>query len=209
MKHTLLLLSVLGFSIPAFADDHAGGSHAGDPEAGKAKSAVCAACHGADGNSMNPEWPKIAGQHASYLVGQLQAYKSGARKNALMNGQAMGLSEEDMKDLAAYFTEQEMSAGVADPELVAIAEPIWRGGKADTGTPACSGCHGPAGMGNSAAQWPRLAGQHAAYSATQLKLYREGTRAGTANAQMMSQVAKGLTDKEIEALASYMSGLHQ
>lgn len=209
MKHTLLLLSLLGLMTPALAADAPAALAGGDPEAGQAKSAACAACHGADGNSVNPAWPKIAGQHSPYLIYALALYKDGTRQNALMNGQAMGLSEQDMQDLAAYYASQAPQAGVANPDLVAIAEPIWRGGKAEQGVPACSACHGPAGVGNAAALYPRVAGQHAQYSATALREYRDGKRGGTVQASMMSQVAQGLSDEEIEALASYMSGLHE
>lgn len=206
MKHTLLLLSLLSLSIPSFAAEH--GAAGGDAEAGKAKSAACAACHGADGNSANPEWPKLAGQHASYLSSQLAAFKAGERVNALMAGQVAGLSEADMQDLAAYFAEQEPKPGVADPAKVAAGEAIWRGGKADAAVPACSACHGPNGLGNAGAKYPRLSGQHAAYSAISLRAYRDGSRAGTDQAKMMSQVAHGLSDADIDALASYLSGLH-
>lgn len=205
MKHTLLLLSLLSLSLPALAADH---STAGDAEAGKAKSAACAACHGADGNSANPAWPKIAGQHASYLADQLAAFKSGARMNALMAGQVAALSDKDMQNLAAYFAAKEQSAGVANPDQVAVAEAIWRGGKADAAVPACAACHGPSGLGNAAAKYPRVSGQHAAYTASSLRAYRDGSRAGTDQAKMMSQVANGLSDAEIDALASYISGLH-
>ncbi len=206
MKHTLLLLSLLSLSATSFAAEQ--GAAGGDAEAGKAKSAACAACHGADGNSANPVWPKIAGQHASYLSGQLAAFKDGKRVNALMAGQAMGLSEADMQDLAAYYAGQEQTPGVADPDSVAVAEAIWRGGKADAAVPACAACHGPQGLGNAGAQYPRVSGQHAAYTASSLRAYRDGERAGTDQARMMSQVAHGLSDAEIDALASYISGLH-
>lgn len=207
MKHTLLLLSLLGLTLPALAAE-SGKPAGGDAEAGKAKAAVCAACHGADGNSTNPEWPKIAGQHAAYIEGQLQAYRSGERQNPLMLGQAAALSAEDIADLAAYFGAQSQTPGVADPNQVALAEPIWRGGKADKAVPACAACHGPKGLGNGPAQYPKISGQHAKYTAVQLRAYRDGSRAGTAAAKMMSQVAEGLSDAEIDALASYISGLH-
>lgn len=207
MKQFLLLFSLLGFTAIAGAAEH--GAHAGaDAEAGKAKSTACAACHGADGNSLNPIWPKIAGQHAEYLESQLAAFKSGERNNALMAGQVAGLSAADMANLAAYFAGLEQSPGVADEAQVPVAEAIWRGGKADKGVPACSACHGPQGLGNGPAAYPRISGQHAAYTAASLKAYRDGSRAGTAQAQMMSQVAQGLSDEDIEALASYISGLH-
>lgn len=180
----------------------------GDAEKGKAKAAVCAACHGPAGNSSNPQWPKLAGQHAAYLVEQLQAYKSGDRANPIMAGQAAGLSEQDMRDLGAYFAAQKLQPGVANPELAEKAEPLYRGGRADDGIPACSACHGPQGLGNAAAAYPAVSGQHAEYTAAQLRSYREGARTGTANAAMMSKVAEKLSDDDIQALASYLSGLH-
>lgn len=206
MKQILLLLSLLGFSAVAGAAEHAG--HSADAEAGKAKAMACAACHGADGNSMNPVWPKLAGQHAAYLEAQLHAFKSGERNNALMAGQVAALSPADMANLAAYYASLEQSPGVADEALVPAAEAIWRGGKAEAGVPACSACHGPQGLGNGPAAYPRVSGQHAAYAAASLKAYRDGSRAGTAAAKMMSQVAQGLSDEDIDALASYISGLH-
>ncbi len=206
MKHTLLLLSLLSLSIPSFAAGE--NSAAPSAEAGKAKSAACAACHGADGNSANPAWPKLAGQHASYLAGQLAAFKSNARVNALMAGQAAALSDADMQDLAAYYAAQKQTPGVADPASVEVAEKIWRGGKPDAAVPACAACHGPSGLGNAGAMYPQLSGQHAPYTASSLRAYRDGSRAGTDQARMMSQVANGLSDSEIDALASYISGLH-
>ena len=203
---TLVSAMLLGlFGNAALAADS---SPAGDAEKGKAKAAVCGACHGSDGNSSNAEWPKLAGQHANYLETQLQAYKSGERKNPIMLGQVAALSDQDMKDLAAYFAAQTQKAGVANPDLVEQAQKIYRGGNAEAGVSACAACHGPQGLGNSAAAYPQISGQHAAYTAAQLKAYRAGERAGTDAAKMMSQVAAGLSDAEIEALASYISGLH-
>lgn len=179
----------------------------GDPEAGKAKSATCAACHGADGNSSNPEWPVLAGQHATYIVQQLKAYKSGERQNALMMGQAAGLSETDMRNLGAFYAQQDAKPRTASEEAVAIAQPLWRGGDAERGIPACSGCHGPAGLGNAGAAYPRVANQHPTYTATQLRAYRAGERGAGVSGQMMTTVAAKLTDEEIDALASYAAGL--
>lgn len=181
---------------------------AGDAANGKAKAAACGACHGADGNSVNGEWPKLAGQNAQYLEAQLKAYKSGERKNPIMMGQVAALSDQDLKDLAAYFASQTQKPGVANPDAVAVAEALYRGGDAENAVPACAACHGPQGDGNAAAAYPMIAGQHAAYATIQLKAYRDGSRAGTDAAKMMSQVAAGLSDGQIEALASYLSGLH-
>ena len=180
----------------------------GDPAAGKAKSAVCAGCHGADGNSMNPEWPKLAGQHQGYIAKQLRDYKSGKRKNPTMIGMVAGLNDQDMQDLAAYFAGQTAKGGEADPELVAMGEKIYRGGNLGTGLAACMGCHGPGGGGNPEAKFPSLAGQHAQYTATTLGEFKAEARANDPN-QMMRMVAGKMTKKEIEAVASYTAGLYQ
>ncbi len=181
---------------------------AGDAARAKAKSGVCAACHGPDGNSANPEWPKLAGQHSQYIVAQLQAYKNGSRPNPIMAGQVAALTEQDMHDLGAFFAAQASKPGVANPDTAAAAEALYRGGRAADGITACSACHGPQGLGNAAAAYPRISGQHAPYSTAQLRAYRDNQRSGTASAQMMSKVAENLTDADIEALSSYLSGLH-
>jgi len=178
----------------------------GDAAAGKAKSATCAACHGADGNSVNPEWPKIAGQHASYIVLQLQAYKDGKRQNALMMPMAMGLSDADMQDLAAYYASQQQTPGMADPELVATGERVYRGGNPSRGVPACIACHGPAGKGNPLTMYPKLAGQHAVYTYAQLKAYADQVRKSDKN-QMMRNIADRMSDSDMRAVASYIEGL--
>jgi cytochrome c553 len=179
----------------------------GDAEAGQQKSATCAACHGPDGNSSNPEWPVLAGQHPRYIVEQLKAYKSGARRNAVMQGQVAKLSEQDMKDLAAFYAEQAPKQRTASEEAVEIAQPLWRGGDAERDLPACTGCHGPAGIGNAGAAYPRISAQHPKYTAAQLRAYRAGERGQGTRGQMMQHVAAELTDEEIEALASYVAGL--
>ncbi|MEJ2575134.1 MAG: c-type cytochrome [Gammaproteobacteria bacterium] len=183
-------------------------SHAaGDAAAGKAKSAACAGCHGADGNSVNPEWPKLAGQHADYLYKQLTEFKSGARQNALMAGQVAALNEQDMADLAAYYASLDGSVGEADPTQVDLGETIYRAGNPSNGVSACAACHGPTGTGNPMAKFPSLSGQHATYSSNQLKAFRGMQRANDPG-QMMRNVAAKLTDAEIEAVAQYMQGLH-
>jgi cytochrome c553 len=180
---------------------------AGDAAAGQARAITCAACHGADGNSLNPEWPSLAGQHESYIIKQLQAFKSGARQNVLMSGQAMALSDQDMADLAAYFASQKPARKTADPALVKTGEQIYRGGHKETGAPACLACHGPDGLGNITAAWPRVSGQHATYTAAQLAAYRSGQRSTDGDTQIMRNVAARLTDDEIKAVASYIQGL--
>jgi cytochrome c553 len=180
---------------------------AGDAAAGKAASATCAGCHGPDGNSANPEWPKLAGQGAPYLVKQLHNFKDGDRKNATMAPMAMGLSDQDMENLAAYFSDQTMSQGAAEKSLVELGEKIYRGGNAASGVAACIGCHGPTGAGNPAAKFPRLAGQHAKYVENQLHAFKSGERNNDAG-KMMRNIAARMTDKEIQAVASYVQGLH-
>ncbi|MDX1656207.1 MAG: c-type cytochrome [Candidatus Competibacteraceae bacterium] len=178
----------------------------GDPSAGAQKAATCAACHGQNGVSNNPEWPNLAGQHALYTVKQLQEFKSGDRVNATMNGMAAPLSEQDMEDLAAYFASQQPSYGEADPELVELGEQIYRGGNMTTGVPACMACHQATGQGNPAARFPALGGQHALYTENQLKAFRSMQRANDAG-QMMRNIAAKMTDQEIKAVASYIQGL--
>ena len=180
----------------------------GDAEAGKTKSITCAACHGTDGNSVNPEWPNLAGQGAPYLYEQLQAFKEGDRVNALMSSQAMLLNDEDMRDLAVYYEGLEAaSQTVADPKLVARAEALYRGGNLDTDASACSACHGPSGKGNPAAGYPALSGQHATYTAMQLRAYAAGERQSLQVSKMMNTIAVRLSEEEIVALASYVQGL--
>ena len=181
---------------------------AGSAEAGQARSVVCAACHGADGNSFNPEWPSLAGQNENYLLKSLQSFKDGSRQNVLMNAQAAGLSEQDMLDLAAWFSAQKLAGKTADPALVSSGERLFRGGNKASGVPACDACHGPSGQGNSPAGWPAIAGQHATYSVNQLVAYRSKQRTTDGDTQMMRTVASGLTDEEIQAVTSYLQGLH-
>ncbi|MCK5860049.1 c-type cytochrome [Abyssibacter sp.] len=191
----------------AFAAENHHSLAKGDAKAGAEKAAPCAACHGPDGNSVNPEWPKIAGQSAKYLETSLQAYKAGERQNALMAGQVMNLSDQDMTNLAAHFAAQTHKPGAGSEDSIEVAEPLYRGGDAERNIPACLACHGPSGKGNAAAGWPHIGGQHAAYLATALKAYRAGERNSSANGQMMTEVAQELTDAEIEALAGYVAGL--
>lgn len=180
----------------------------GDAEAGKAKSVTCAACHGANGNSISPLWPNIAGQSAKYIVAQLKAFKAGKRTNPLMTSQALLLSEEDMTDLAVYFETLPAAAqAVADPALISRAEALFRGGNTENGVAACIACHGPTGRGNPAAAYPALNGQHAAYTAKQLNDYATGARQSDGAKRIMRQIAERLSADDIEALASYMQGL--
>jgi cbb3-type cytochrome c oxidase subunit III len=172
---------------------------------GEAKfTAVCVACHGAGGNSGIPANPKLAQQHPEYIVKQLQDFKSGKRKSAIMKPFASALSEEDMRNIAWFVTSKQVKPGFAkEKELVSLGERIFRGGAADRQIPACAGCHSPNGAGIPA-QYPRLGGQHADYTAQQLNLFREGTRL---NSPVMTGVAAKLSNKEITAVSDYIAGL--
>jgi len=180
----------------------------GSAEAGQAKAAPCAACHGVDGNSVAPEWPSLAGQHASYIVRQLEAYQSGERQDVLMSAFANTLSAEDMRDLAAYFATLPAVQRGSDPDLVELGQRVYRSGLPDRGVAACIACHGPAGRGNSLATYPVVRGQHATYVVNTLRAYASGDRRsdGTIN-QMMRDIAITLREDEIQAVASYMQGL--
>lgn len=184
----------------------AANAQSGNPEAGQAKSQVCAACHGADGNSANPAWPTIAGQHANYIVTQLRAYKEGVRNDPMMVGMVAGLNDQDMLDLAAYYAAQTPEPKEADPETVELGERIYRGGNLESGVAACIACHGPRGLGNAPAGWPRISAQHAEYTAHELREYRSGERV-TDYQSMMRDIARRMTDEEIEAVANYIQGL--
>ncbi|MDE1167530.1 MAG: c-type cytochrome [Pseudomonas sp.] len=187
----------------------AGAAHAaGDAAAGQAKAAVCGACHGPDGNSMAPNFPKLAGQGERYLDKQLHDIKSGKRQVLEMTGLLTNLSDQDLDDLAAYFASQKGSVGAADPNLVAKGEALFRGGKLDQGMPACTGCHSPNGAGNAAAGFPHLSGQHAQYVAKQLTDFREGNRTNDGDTMVMRSIAAKLSNKDMEAIASYVQGLH-
>ncbi len=195
---SLLLL----VSLPLFAK--------GDPAAGQAKSAICAACHGMDGNSMVPTWPKLAGQHEKYLVRQVALIKAGARMVPEMAGIVPGLSDQDIEDISAFFASQVNNGGVADESKIEVGARIYRAGNAESGVPACMACHGPAGEGNPLAGYPALAGQHAVYTSKALTQFRAGENWGEKDAlsQIMNGSAAELTDEEIEAVASYIQGLH-
>ncbi|WP_047290218.1 c-type cytochrome [Pseudomonas protegens] len=181
---------------------------AGDAAAGQAKAAVCGACHGPDGNSMAPNFPKLAGQGEKYLNKQLHDIKSGKRQVLEMTGLLTNLSDQDMADIAAYFASQKGSVGAADPKVVARGEELFRGGKLDQGMPACTGCHSPNGAGNAAAGFPHLGGQHAQYVAKQLTDFREGNRTNDGDTLVMRSIAGKLSNKDIEAVSSYIQGLH-
>jgi cytochrome c553 len=208
MKNTLAYVcAVAGISLAAL-QVQAESLVDGSADAGKTKSVTCAACHGAEGISVNPLWPNVAGQGAPYIVTQLKAFKEGARQDPLMTSQAMMLSDEDMADLAVYFESLAAPAqAVADPDLVSKGEALYRGGNVTTEVAACIACHGPTGNGNPAAGYPALKGQHAAYTAKQLRDYASGTRVSDGKTRVMRDIAGKLSEEEITALASYVQGL--
>ncbi|MFC1688807.1 c-type cytochrome [Pseudomonadota bacterium] len=181
----------------------------GDAAAGETKAAICAACHGADGNSAVPNWPKLAGQHQQYLVRQATLIKANARPVPEMMGITPGLTEQDILDISAYFSQQTASGGVADESKVVLGERIYRAGNPESGVPACMSCHGPAGEGNPLSGYPALAGQHAVYTSTMLTRFRSGENWGAddASSKIMNGSAARLSDDEIEAVASYVQGL--
>ena len=186
---------------------------AGDTAAGEAQTMVCAACHGADGNSAVPTFPKLAGQGQKYLYKQLQDIRDGARPVPTMVGQLDGKSNQDLADIAAYYAAQSRTGGQTDPELLALGEAVYRGGIPERDVAACTACHSPTGAGNAPAGFPALAGQHAEYIAAQLVAYRKGYedetgRINDGDTRIMRITAFGLSDREIEAVSSYAAGLY-
>lgn len=179
---------------------------AGDIEAGKAKSAVCAACHGADGNSTNAAWPSLAGQHASYTYKQLTDFKAGRRNNASMTGMVALLTDDDMKNLAAFYESQQPKPMAFDGDMIEAGESIYRGGITETHVAACMGCHAPSGKGNGPAGWPSLKGQHPEYLVTQLKNFKQGLRANDTGKMMRNAVVR-MSDMEMKAVAAYIAGI--
>jgi len=204
MKNWLIALA----AVAAIGSTGAAFAQQADAAAGKQKAAVCGACHGPDGNSANPEWPSLAGLGERYIAAQLTAFKKGERNDPLMSPQAQPLSEQDIRDLAAYFATQTMKPGEADESLVKAGEQIYLGGIPAKGVPACAACHGPAGAGNAPSAYPRIGGQQAVYLAKQLQAYRAGTRTTDPN-RMMRDIAGKLSDEEIKAVASYANGLYR
>ncbi len=182
----------------------------GNVEAGKSKTQTCVACHGPDGNSVVPNWPKIAGQYENYLEKQLKDFRQGEkgpRYEASMYAMVAALSDQDIADLAAFYASQKHTTGKAKSEYVALGERIYRGGNIQTGVSACIACHGPAGEGNEAAKFPKLAGQHAVYIENQLNAFRDGKRTNSPN-DMMGSISHRLSADETKAVSSYIEGLH-
>ena len=208
MKLLAPVLMAAALAAPAFPAFSAGAAPTvAKPDLAKgeaAYTAVCAACHGADGNSSIVANPKLSAQHPEYLVKQLQEFKSGKRNNAIMKGFAASLSDDDMRNISYWLASKQIKPGFAkDKALVSLGERIYRGGIADRQIAACAGCHSPNGAGIPA-QYPRLAGQHADYTEAQLKMFRDGSRA---NSVQMTQVAAKLNDREIKAVSDYIAGL--
>jgi cytochrome c553 len=202
MKHVGagVLLAIIGMA-------HAMAAPLGDAAKGQATAAgICAACHGADGNSLIPLNPTLAGQHPEYLYKQLRNYKSGERQNPIMQGMAATLSEEDMRNVSAYFASQKPRQGSAgDVKPATVGQKLYRGGNTKTGVVPCAGCHSPTGAGIPA-QYPRLQGQNAQYTIAQLQAFRGGQRANDSGS-MMRSIAGKLTDAEMAAVAEYVAGL--
>ncbi len=198
------LAATLGFNLAVSANEI--GKKA-DAANGKAVSATCAACHGADGNSVNPVWPKIAGQGEAYLIKQLHDFRSDKRKDPSMSAMAKGIkSDSDVADLAAYYASIKTKPGVSNPDLIAKGRAIYKGGIVSSGVAACAACHGPTGSGNPAAKFPKISGQHAKYTVAQLVNFKSSKRTNDAG-KMMRNVALKMTDEEMNAVAEYISGL--
>jgi len=196
---TLSMVVVLGWSGTALA--------AGSKEAGQTMAATCSACHGMDGNSLNPEWPNLAGQHASYITRQVKGFKAGQRQNVLMTPMASILTDQDIDDLAAFFSSQTLRpTGETEPSKLNLGQRVYRAGSVSGKVPACAGCHGPAGAGNPGAAYPRIGGQYATYVAIQLRAYKGNTRMTDPN-NMMRTIAAQLSEDEIDAVASYIQGM--
>lgn len=206
MKHPIVLATSLLFAATAWANPSTPAPKGDAAKAQPIVNNVCGACHGADGNSTSPTYPNLAGQHPEYIYKQLTEFKAGDRKNAIMAPNVTKLSQDDMRNLAAYFSAQQPKPKLAkDAALVAEGQKIYKGGNAGSGVPACASCHGPAGAGIPV-QFPRLAGQHSKYVLTQLKNFRSGDRANDGG-KMMQVIARKLTDQEMKAVAEYISGL--
>ena len=181
-----------------------------DVEKGKELSASCAACHGDEGVSLNPVWPKLAGQNPKYLASQLHEFKKGPegnRNNAVMYGIAVNLSEQDINDLSEYYASLKSSVGLTKDEYLDLGRNLYRGGNMEIKMQACISCHGPNGQGNYAAAIPMLSGQHAQYTYQQLKNFQTSMRSNDYN-KMMRNIVHRMTDEEMKAVASYIEGLY-
>jgi len=200
MKKVILTVFIsLGVAGLAFAK--------GDAAAGQAKATTCAACHGATGISMAPIWPNLAGQGQRYLIKQITEIKDGVRSVPEMMPFVGGLTPQDIEDLAAFYASQNAPQGSTEEKYIAVGEALYRGGDAKKGIPACSGCHSPTGKGNYLAGFPLIAGQNADYLAKQLRDLREGVRANDGEGKIMRSIAEKMSNKEIDAVSHYISGL--
>ena len=206
----MLLVAAL---LTGAAGVQAAGLPKGDPVAGEQKAVICSACHGADGNSMVPMFPKLAGHGERYLLEQMQHIRDGLRPVAQMAGQVDNMSDQDLADIAAFYNQQQRTVNEADPELISLGEKVYRAGVAERNVAACIACHNAEGSGNGPAGFPAIGGQHADYIASQLRAYRKGYedpsgRVTDGEIRIMRSNAFGLSDLEIEAVAAYVSGLH-
>ncbi len=201
----LAIVLVMVASSAQAADKPVGNADAGQAEVGS----VCAACHGADGNSTDPQYPKLAGQQATYIEHQLESFQSGKRSNSIMSGMAGMLSKQDTANVAAYLSQQKTSPGPVDTYQVKLGESIYRNGVASAGLPSCESCHGPAGLGDGAKLYPRIAGQHAQYVMQVLTGWHNGQAWGDGpHAKLALSVGQKLTIEQIQAVASYVQGLN-
>jgi len=181
---------------------------AGDATKGKALTAICGACHGADGNSVNPLWPKLAGQGEAYLTKQLMDFRSGARVDPSMTAMAKAIaSDDDVPHIAAYFASQKQTSGVADDKLARAGGDIFKGGKVSANVTACSACHGVTGKGLEKAKFPKISGQHSQYVLNQLKAFKSGTRSNDKE-KMMQSIAARMTEADMKAVSEFIEGLH-
>ena len=201
MKIPSRLIVVMLISITANTYAYA----AGNAAAGQEKSMACQGCHGPDGNSYSPEWPNLASQHPSYIAKQIRDFQSGARKNETMSSMVIGLGQQDITDIAAYFSKQKVKGDASAKS--AAGKKLYEGGNRYNRTPACASCHGPNGVGNGPGAIPHLAGQKAVYISKALRDFRSGTRANDRN-EMMRDIAAKMSDKEIDAVATYISGMN-
>lgn len=200
-----LAAAVLLVAMPAAADVR------GDPEAGREAAQTCAACHGQDGRGIGPEYPNLGGQHYNYLLKQMRAFKAGDRYAVLMAGQLDPYSDEDLRNMAAFYAEEPIAeaAAEADQDVLELGERIYRAGLPNKQVAACIACHSPGGYGNGPAGFPMLTGQPVEYSVIQLKAYRDGERETDSDmGNMMQGVVRNLNDREIEAVAEFIRGLH-
>ena len=205
--YKVIVVCLIALSLPVFvsADEEA-------IKSGEKKAMLCTACHGVE-NSNNPEWPNLSQQSKKYLVEQLHAFRDGIRNNALMSSQAMGLSDEDINDLASYYNNVKSKRGVlpADDSNIELGQKIYRGGIADRAVPACISCHGPNGLGIDRTGYPKISGQHSIYTLSRLKDYKEGyddRDSVSKNYSIMSSISFKLSNLEMKALSEYLQGLY-